>query len=405
MQRTGNSKRASGWAVFGLIVLAVVIMAIIPSQAGVRQLATVLLLLLVALFVNVLVHELGHYVAARREGYPIYALVVGPFGFYRTEDGGWAFQIRGKWPSVLGYCLFGTKVAMNQRWGYARAIAGGPLAGFLFAALSYWAALWLQGAFPVPDYAQNPVLWMLNTFAFMVPLVSLSLNLTALLPTEWADTDGHKLFRLLRSDAHARRYLALEGVRLTNVRGVRPRDWEPEWIAMITELQDRSVDTVTAHKFAYRWALDRGDQVAAEAYLAQAVKWRESANPRERATVLVEAAFFECRYHANQQNAQEWVQKLGLQRRLAAPLPRYRWACAYGLVLGKYDEVRRLGKALLQGPQPTGMSQQDADLVQEMLDLCDLADEMKAQRNAGKSETPPPPASPSSVTRGSDQPA
>src|SRR5262249_18810055 len=153
-------------------------------------------------------------------------------------------------------------------------------------------------------------------------------------------TDGSKLARLLRGGATLARFQAQVQIGTAILQGLRPREWEPEWIDALTALTDDTADTVNSHLLAYRWALDRGDAQQAEKYLATAVKLRNRVSQVDRANILVEAAYVEMRYHANAQNAEQWIKKLGTDQKRAQPLLRLRMACAANLLLSQYPETR-----------------------------------------------------------------
>lgn len=366
-------------------VLTLTFLLVVGSDA-LRSLLIAGLICLLALYMVVFLHELGHYLAGMRVGYRFAIFSVGPV-YVQSQDGKMVTGLHPfQWPpsEILGFTVFFVEDFADFRLRMLLYVAGGPLATALTVALAGF--LYAVGnQFPnFGLYYTQPITWALGIFTFGLMMASVSLLVGSLYPANWVPTDGNKLFRLLRSEASAERLKAQIMVAQANLHGIRPRDWNRDWITAMTALDEPSVDTVQAYMQAYRWGLDSGDEHLAESFLTIAVKHRQQAAPNERVTVLLEAAFFEMRYHANPQHAIQWLSKLENQQNRARATIVMRMACARDLTRRQYDKARQRAYQAIDMLDSAnafdGRSIMERDLFRDMIKLCDLADEMQSKR-------------------------
>ena len=137
------------WALDGPLYAA----KITATLAGVVLLALpfVFVLFTVMFFVPVAVHEAGHYLAGRREGFGFVLAIVGPFGWRREGDRVARFHVR---PAILGgfVGMVPPDVPDAER-RYARFIAGGPVASLALVAVVF--LLWRISGLPVSTQIPN----------------------------------------------------------------------------------------------------------------------------------------------------------------------------------------------------------------------------------------------------------
>lgn len=142
---TGNEfwspRRASGWQVFGSLVCWTVVFRFFysrfPDYVG-RQFPPEWLhfympLMLLAIAVNLVIHESGHALASNLVGFRLRAFAVGPFVLERKRN---AFQLRlSLQTSALGGYIYSLPVNQHRfREKEAVVVGAGPVANFLTAA-------------------------------------------------------------------------------------------------------------------------------------------------------------------------------------------------------------------------------------------------------------------------------
>jgi hypothetical protein len=372
------------WAI--VVVVALTCLILISSDA-VRAILFGCVLCVLAYYSVVLLHEVGHTITGLQAGYRFVMLAAGPVYIFRGDDSKLHLKRRVHQRSgLLGFAMFLIEDFTDFRRRMLWFVIGGPLSTAIVLVVS--AVLYAFGLrFPnFTVYYTQPLIWALGIFNVALIASSFSLLLGSLYPSNWVSTDGNKLRRLLYSEATAERMKAQIQTSQANVQGIRPRDWSEEWIASLIALDEASADTVKAYLQAYRWALDRGDEAVAERYLTTAVRFRNHAEPKQRVVALNEAAFFEMRYHANIQNAEEWVDRMMMETESLSDnsVFRMRMLCAVGLTQRKYDKVRQMARQAIEKMDHIGagdgISIMERDLFKDMITLCDLADEMQAKR-------------------------
>jgi hypothetical protein len=361
------------------VLVALFLLLALFGSSSQRTTALFWLLGMLALYVIVIIHELGHLIAGLSVGYRFSIFSVGLVHIYREND-----KLRISWrrlpwqpANFLGFTLFFIDDYTDFRRRMFWYVLGGPLAnalvvvvaGLLYANRLRW---------PIIDEFSTPaavnttfittVTW--NIFIFCTFWEALLLLLGSSYPSAWVSTDGNKILRLLRGGATLDRFKAQVQVGSAVLQGVRPRDWNPAWIDALTVLKDDSADTVNASLLLYRWYLDRGDVQQAETHLTTAVKLRKKIGPADRANILVEAAYFEMRYHANAQNAEQWIKKLGKEQKRAQAIPRLRMACAANLILKQYAETKQVAQQAIEvldrAKANDGFSIMERDLFRDM---------------------------------------
>ena len=368
-----------------LTFFAIIGSLLVVGGSNLRYLALALLLFFLAFYTAILIHELGHLIAGLRLGYRFKIFAVGMIHVYQDGD-----QLRFSWrrlawqpANLLGFTLFEIDYAdFRRRLGWL--VAAGPLANVLLAVISGLFSLRANGFPSYELYLNNPLSWILSEFNALLFWVSIFLLAMSLYPSAWVSTDGHKLLRLWRSGAILERFKAQMQIASAVLHGIRPRDWPLAWIAALTEAQDDTADTANAHTLAYRWALDRGDERQAEEFLTTAVKLRSVVSPQDRINLLIEAAYVEARYHANANNANQWLKRLGVENKRAQPLLRLRLICAANLIMRQYEKARynarQAIRAIDRSQATDGITIMERDLFLDIINLCDLADEMQAKR-------------------------
>ncbi|MCP5100106.1 MAG: M50 family metallopeptidase [Chloroflexi bacterium] len=258
-----------------------------------RRVGWLLIAFFFVLIFTALVHELGHLAAGRMARLKFHLLVIGPIRLNR-ENG--RFQL--KWQP--GFGLFNglaasyPETAENLRLRMLLFACGGPIASLLLASAAFWIAWSMRenGRFPT----ENAWIWETALFA---AIVSFLFFLTAMKPGPYQNghmADGGRILSLLQGAAESERWCALVALHAVNIEGIRPREWDEIAVKQITRLKDHSLDSFSAYKIAYQWALDNNRFEQAEAFLNLALDNRYSWLSGEQIRLRQEKAFLVAQY-------------------------------------------------------------------------------------------------------------
>lgn len=193
---------------------------------------------IVALPVQVIIHELGHALLGRAFGGFLLRLVIGPWRYQRYRSGF-------RWQRVRLLKGLGGFVQIlmppDQRFRVALTwmLLGGPTANLVIAGLGLllmWFAPW----------------WPLRVFAIPVVMVGLMIGLINLAPFRVSGflTDGAQIWRIWTDRSALDRMQRMTRLLRASIDGLRPRDLDPDDIA----------------------ALDPGKLVGLERFVALAVR-------------------------------------------------------------------------------------------------------------------------------------
>lgn len=257
-------------------------------------LAIITLLMIAAGLLVVAAHELGHLVVSRIVGFRTISLTVGPLRLLNTRQG---LRIRSAESWRMGggmlMCLPRTDAQLRHRW--MAVVAAGPAASLLLAPASF---LLSRALLDSPHATLALAATMLLP---AVALVSLVAGVGSLIPSGKGLllTDGAQLKLLWSGGAGADRLCSQIALTAAARDGVRPRDWNPEWIRCVTAVRDDSPQEAIAHLSAFYWTLDRGDATGAALHLGRSRALIDRLPPILRALVQLDAAFFEARVRGN----------------------------------------------------------------------------------------------------------
>jgi hypothetical protein len=194
--------------------------------AGIAQhAADVLLLLLgvvIALWLQVLVHEAGHALAGLARGMHLIAIGLGPWRLEQARRR-WRVRRASAIAGVGGFALLSPAAGrVTARRDHVVYLLGGPLANLISAAA---VAPWLS-----VDVA--PALLGLGWGSVGFGLLFGAVNLWPFRSGGWR-TDGLSLLQLWRKPAETRAELQLMALMGLALAGVRPRDWDATQIPTV----------------------------------------------------------------------------------------------------------------------------------------------------------------------------
>jgi hypothetical protein len=327
-----------------------------PQWLGVAGAAAVVI---VVTIVGLVLHEVGHALAAHAMGFRVRVVRTGPLAATATPAG---WRLRLTWRrSRDGWVLADPVRPERLRARHAVFVAAGPaahlvVAGAMVAAARAWGGAWVLAA----------ILLLLTVGFNLVPLG---------LRREGRWLDGDWLLAWSLRPRLATQRVALGALGLAMERGERPRDWDERW-ARLASLEGRRRECgaeVHGDMLAYLWALDRGQVDDAGRLLGRAFAGRRLLPDGHCAGILVAAAFFVARHRGRRALA---------TRLVAAASPRSDGVTAAGLELagaaihlaaGEHDEAAAASDrtlSLLDGSPATaaGLRAMDRDLASALRD-------------------------------------
>jgi hypothetical protein len=228
-----------------------------PEEAGAGRWLIGAALLLLAFWLQVLLHEAGHALAGLAGGLRPLAFGVGPIRLERYGDG-WCFRRGGGHSGISGFALLLPSPERPPSRGVQAAyLLGGVVANVLVALV----ALWVLAASP-PEAVRGLLVALVVTGLLLGVL-----NLFPFRSQGWL-SDGAGLWSLWRQPGLAFASIAMQQVIQASVDGLRPRDWPqallPPEDAPFGAYDEPGLDTAIASMRLSR-ALDAGRTEQAEA--------------------------------------------------------------------------------------------------------------------------------------------
>lgn len=294
-----------------------------------------------ALAASLVVHEAGHWIAARLAGFRLMPRMVSSDG--GGSDLGLRMDCRGLL-RIGAWTMESPRLDRLHRRLFL-AMLGGPLASVLAPVL-------------LAELATAARLGPLVVFSMQVfGAMSLLLGIAESLPDigRGNASDGARLLMLLRNDALAERWLSLIGLQPARDRNVPLRAWDEATVIGAMVLADDSRDAVTARWVGYLWATGRQDITSAAKYLEEALAAPASSSDWLRDRLFLEAAVFQAWFREDLDKAEMWAQRI--RRRKLTPDQRARlhiaelWA--QGRLFDAWEKLSRLLEHWQQGPSPS----------------------------------------------------
>jgi hypothetical protein len=243
---------------------------------------------LVAFYMMLAIHELGHVVAGLCLGFRLRSLRIGPVLFKRP------FRMslyRGPGAVVNGVAELYPVATDKLAWRGVAMVMGGPVANVLSALVVL--------ILPVP----------ITVFSALFIAFSIANGVNDLFPfqSRLGVSDGRRIWMLLRQPKRGERWLALLhlGGELTD--GVLPEALSADFLAKAIAVRDDSVDTVTAHAIAFASAFHQHQDGDAAHHLETCLAYCSHATPLVREALMSEAAVFQARRRKRADLADQWL--------------------------------------------------------------------------------------------------
>lgn len=251
------------------------------------NLPVILLMSLLAVWLQTLIHEAGHVIAGSLGGKRLIAAGMGPLRLLRVE-GGWRLQWAGSLQGIGGFAAMYTPHGkIETRRHTAVFILGGPLANLFAVGICL---IMLFGISPETTLLLQFLYWQIG-----IGLVFAGVNLLPLRVGGWC-TDGHQLLSLLREDSTIPFQLQLSQLIALSMAGVRPRHWPEDLIPARPTESDPAEQRIAIQFFRMELALDTGNGALAEECAAELAPmlWDMPDGQRQGIAVLIalHAAWF-----------------------------------------------------------------------------------------------------------------
>lgn len=215
---------------------------------------TALLLTPLALFLVIVIHELGHLAAAQWVGFRFRVLTLGPWSIIATPTG-FRHRLNFKILGLIGGQQISTPVdGRGTDRQFLHYLAGGGVANLVSAAL----AIALLEAAAVDGFVRA----FLVVFAAVSALFGV-INLAPVRTGQGIATDGYNMRSIMRNNEEAIRLRAMIELMGNIYSGVRPRDWSYKMVAQLQENAPTEYEKALGPFLAHSFALDRGDLATA----------------------------------------------------------------------------------------------------------------------------------------------
>jgi hypothetical protein len=303
--------------------------------------------LLLALWVTLALHELGHVLAGLAVGFEFRLFVVGPLMLERE-----AGRFRFKWnrnlntAGGLALCLPQGQHRLAQRFSWFA--AGGPLASLVWAGLA--AGLFLAAR---PVLAEHGLGLAVATFLVTSALCSPLIFLVTIIPMHVGgfDTDGARILNLWRRSPKATLDLVLLQSSVHLMTGTRPRDLDPAPLVAALDLPTAGPFKGYLHSFLHYHYLDRGVLGPAAEQLARFADYLPGIPRGYQAAVWLDRAYFAARHEGDAAAARQHLAQAEIGAAIT-PSKVLRAEAALALAEGDHDlAIDKAQQALAQLPK------------------------------------------------------
>jgi hypothetical protein len=294
-------------------------------------------LMLAAFTLALPVHEAGHVIAGLLVGFRCYEASVPPLRIYRSA-GGWRIGVAHTMRGAYAACYFAggrnlrKRLLLYSAGGCLISLLSGMAAGVCAALSKGLAPEWFRCALIV--YAG----------------VSMLMGILASLPVaggSWP-SDGVRMRLLWRDGPAAARSCSLDSLTGATMRGVRPKDLDPELLRIASSLPDGSIEDLSAARHCYNCAVDSGRIEEAGELLAEIVEGRQQLPDERRPVWLCEAAWFEAAFRQDAAAARKWMEHPENRVSRASAGARLKAQAAIAALEGRFGEAEKLAQQALR---------------------------------------------------------
>jgi hypothetical protein len=252
--------------------------------------AQVFPLFVLAFYIAILVHELGHLIAGVTAGFEQRTFMVGAF-LLSKEAAGWRFRFSLRnlfWGGFTAGIPRSTDELVSR---YIRFVLGGPLASLVLLVITFLLPAGLT--------------------ARLLFLVNLLLTISVCIPyTRFCLPNDAKLILLLRRrDAVGDRLVATVYLLAADAQGRRPRDWPPDLIEKLAVSTHDLSRMPTALSLLLSAAADTEDAQRTAAILERALAINNKMLPELRRGFFAAASVYHGFFRTDASRAEEWLER------------------------------------------------------------------------------------------------
>jgi len=252
--------------------------------------------------VCIVVHELGHALAAKMLGWRVYVFTVRPFSYFPVERR-IAWMRRARATGDFAGWVYSASLGETRTAGRMFVVLGGAAANFLLAVVSF-AFLW-HVYFPSASIAmvwniltsgfltgRRPLIWFLPfwlVLIFGISLNSVLAGISNLIPY-WGDgwrSDGASFFDLLFKKREVRQNRYLSMLYSLAVYGAKPLYWGTALVRKVEEFSGTPAENMIRDRLLFDYYYSLGDVARARLVIERVLK----ASDAKPANALIEYAF------------------------------------------------------------------------------------------------------------------
>jgi hypothetical protein len=283
-------------------------------------------LLLPALYVAILIHELGHLAAGVMVGMNPGGICVGGLMLAKSGDR-WIFRFESRF-LFGGFAIPLPAQREFRRARHAWMTAGGPLASILLTILCGLA---------IRVFGNGVWDWIATLFWSGVITV-----VPSVIPYSVKGhlSDEARLWQLLRNPDRARRWMAVVALQAENMNGVRPRDWSAEVMEQALESADSEPYYAAVQLLAASRSMDQGDQDSALQHLENALA-APSGNTQKSVlhACYLEASAMSAKERRNAAQARVWMDRAAALKAPSRPAQTAGVKARLAMAEGRFAEA------------------------------------------------------------------
>jgi len=253
-----------------------------------------------ALFLIILIHELGHLLGALAVGFHFETIRIGSLTLSKSMQG---LQITvQRMSSFDGIAAIRIQQLRKLRQKYAVFIAAGPFANFL-SGFCVWLYLTIPLSRSHHTFRQS-LQWFVGVSIFVG-----AVNLIPYQRRNGMYSDGARLLAFVNSRMKTRRLLCILALNKQINSGVRFSHLKRTWIAHSCAIPDQSLDTLQAFWIAYLADNDSDNAEKAAQNLERCLERFGNTSQEFQKQLLMEAAIFQAWFRNDEQKATFWSRK------------------------------------------------------------------------------------------------
>lgn len=322
------------------------------------RLGPTLALLPLAWLLAVALHELGHALAGRLQGFRLYWLAVGPLMWRRQPTGRLRFAWNRSLNAAGGLAVSVPPDDRRLRQRFRVFVAGGPLGSLAWGglALGLYALLppAAQSAVPAAGLALSGGISLLLFVITIVPFQSRGFA-----------SDGMRLLNLSRPGPKQELEVAMLTASIRSMAGMRPRELSGAALAAAAALPIEHPFKAYVAYYRYLHHLDAGEPAVAGEHLAEYRQQLGQLPSALQASGWLEAAFFSAAYAHDEAAARTYQAQAKINVHTPADQPP-RVEAALARLAGNADQARSQAQAALQA-LPRNLDQGSTRLYQDWL--------------------------------------